>query len=390
MTRAQIVFATTLIAGISIAAASLQRATTPAPTGAATGTTAKAVSAANAFLATLGDSERAKALFPFNSGQKTNWSNLPSGIYQRNSLKLGDVTPAQRDAAMALMAVVLSREGYQKITDIMNGDEVLRNAGGGRTGGRQAGGPQGDGRNGGRAGGGPPADGRGAPAGGGGGGGRGGGRGGGVQFGLAEYYIGILGTPSATTPWMVQFGGHHLAINITIVGGNNVMTPSLPAAQPARYMLSGQSIRPLGDENDKGFALINALDDAQKKQAILNYQVNDLVLGAGQDGKVIQPEGILASALTTAQQSMLLDLAHEWVGILNDEGATARMAEVRSNLGRTYFAWSGPTTNGSVAYFRIQGPTVLIEYAPQQGDIDHIHTIYRDPTNDYGAKLVTP
>jgi len=389
MTRAQIVFTTTLIAGISIAAASLQRAPAPAAQGAATGTTAKAVSAANAFIGTLGDAERAKALFPFSSAQKTNWSNLPSGIYQRNSLRLGDVTPAQRDAAMALMAVVLSREGYQKITDIMNGDEVLRSAGGGRTGGRQAGGPQADGRNGGRPAGGPPADGRGAPAGPA-GGGRGGGRGGGVQFGLAEYYIGILGTPSTTTPWMVQFGGHHLAINVTIVGGSNVITPSLPAAQPARYVLNGQSFRPLGDENDKGFALINALDDAQKKQAILNYQVNDLVLGAGQDGKVIQPEGILASALTTAQQSMLLDLAHEWVGILNDEGAAARMADIRANLGRTYFAWSGPTTNGSVAYFRIQGPTVLIEYAPQQGDIDHIHTIYRDPTNDYGAKLVTP
>ena len=72
---------------------------------------------------------------------------------------------------------------------------------------------------------------------------------------------------------MLQFGGHHLAINVTIVGPNNVMTPSLPAAQPARYVLNGQTIRPLGDENDKGFALINALDAAQQKQAILNYEV---------------------------------------------------------------------------------------------------------------------
>ena len=91
--------------------------------------------------------------------------------------------------------------------------------------------------------------------------------------------------------------------------------------------------------------------------------------------------------MTPAQQDMLLDLAREWVGILNDEGATARMAEIKSNLAKTYFAWSGPTTNGSVAYFRIQGPTVVIEYAPQKS-VDHIHTIYRDPTNDYGARLV--
>jgi hypothetical protein len=62
------------------------------------------------------------------------------------------------------------------------------------------------------------------------------------------------------------------------------------------------------------------------------------------------------------------------------------MAEIRSNLRETYFAWSGPTTNGSAAYFRVQGPTLVIEYAPQNS-VDHIHTIYRDPTNDYGAKF---
>jgi hypothetical protein len=187
---------------------------------------------------------------------------------------------------------------------------------------------------------------------------------------------------------MIQFGGHHLAINVTIAGRDNVITPSLPAAQPAKYTLNGQTIRPLGKENDKGFALIGTLTAEQRKQAILNYRVSDLVLGPGEDGKTIQPEGILATALNSSQQAMLLDLAHEWVGILNDEGAAARMAEIRTNLPRTYFAWSGATENGGLAYFRIQGPTVVIEYAPQQGDLDHIHTIYRDPTNDYGARLV--
>src|SRR5262249_55936255 len=162
--------------------------------------------------------------------------------------------------------------------------------------------------------------------------------GGGIRFGLDEYYIALLGTPSTTAPWMLQFGGHHLAINVTIAGAGSVMTPSLPAAQPAKYTLNCQTIRPLGKENDKAFALINALNPAQQKQAILNYQVNDLVLGPGEDGKVIQPEGILGSSLDANQQSMLLDLAHEWVGILNDEAANAKMAELKSNISRTYFA----------------------------------------------------
>ena len=76
----------------------------------------------------------------------------------------------------------------------------------------------------------------------------------------------------------------------------------------------------------------------------------------------------------------------EWAGIMTDAYATPRMAEIRSNLAQTWFAWSGATTNGSAAYFRVQGPTIVIEYAPQ-GGVDHIHTIYRDPTNDYGAKF---
>ena len=110
------------------------------------------------------------------------------------------------------------------------------------------------------------------------------------------------------------------------------------------------------------------------------------MLGPGQDGRTIQPEGIRASALSAAQQTMLLDLVREWAGIMNDAFAEPRMAEIRANLPQTYFAWSGPTTNGSAAYFRIQGPTLVIEYAPQSS-VDHIHTIYRDPTNDYGAKF---
>ena len=342
-----------LALALPIASGFQQRTASPPQTKATV--TAKVVDAANAFLETLSSAERTKCSFGFTSSQRTGWSNLPSGIFQRNGLRFGDLTTRQRDAALKLVAAALSREGYQKVTDIMNGDEVLKNKGGGRTGGRQ-----------------------GAP-----------GRGGGVKFGLDEYYIALLGTPSATAAWMIQFGGHHLAINVTVVGQNSVMTPSLPAAQPAKYTLNGQTIRPLGRENDKGFALINALNAAQLKHALLDYAVTDLVLGPGNDGKVIQPEGIRASELDPHQQAMLLDVAHEWVGILNDEAAAAKMAEIKANLPQTYFAWSGATKNGGLAYYRIQGPTVVIEYAPQQGDLDHIHTIYRDPTNDYGGKLVS-
>src|SRR6187399_1873844 len=103
--------------------------------GAPGSTTARAVTAANTFLAMLDAGERAKTAFPFDSPQKTNWSNLPSGIYQRNSMRLGDLAPAKRNAAMAVVAAVLSANGYRKVNDIMNGDEVLRTGGGGQGGG---------------------------------------------------------------------------------------------------------------------------------------------------------------------------------------------------------------------------------------------------------------
>jgi hypothetical protein len=300
----------------------------------------------------------------------------------RNGVRWGDLSAAQREAALKLLATALSERGLQKVKEIMEGDEVLRTTDSGvPPGGPPSGSPPGGNPpDGGRPGGGPqggPGMGMGSP-----------------NFGRDNYYLAFLGAPSLSEPWLIQFGGHHLAINVTVVGKSNVLTPSLPAAQPAVYKLNGETVRPLGQENDKGFTLVNSLDAAQLKQAILNYQVGDLVLGPGQDGKTIQPEGIKAGSLNAAQQQMLLDLAHEWVGILNDEAAEAKMAEVKANLPETWFAWSGPTTQGSPAYFRIQGPTLLIEYSPQRLrgsnglDINHIHTIYRDPTNDYGERLV--
>ena len=298
---------------------------------------------------TLDDSGRARVQFPFDGPQKTRWSNLPTGIFERKGLRMGDLSAAQRAAVTNLLTAALSRDGYRKVTEIIGGDEALHKA------------------NAGPPGGGPPGGNR-------------------VVFGEDEYYLAFVGTPSTTTAWMLQFGGHHLAINLTMSGSQSSMTPSLPATQPAKYTVEGREVRPLGSENDKAFALINALDESQRGKAILTSRVADLVLGPGHDGETIQPEGIPASALSTSQQAMLLDLVHEWAGIVTDAYAEPRMAEIKGNLPQTYFAWSGPTTNGSMAYFRIQGPTLVIEYAPQRS-LDHIHTIYRDPTNDYGAKF---
>ena len=190
---------------------------------------------------------------------------------------------------------------------------------------------------------------------------------------------------------MIQFGGHHLGLNITLAGEQRTLAPSHTGAQPAIYELEGKTVRFLGRETDKAFALLSSLNEAQRKQAILDFQMRDLVLGPGR--RADDSAGREGSALTEKQRQMLLDLASEWIGILHEVVAKAKMEEMRKNIAETWFAWSGPTEKGSAAYFRIQGPTVIIEYAPQRlgGDATkHIHTIYRDPTNDYGAKWWKP
>jgi hypothetical protein len=187
----------------------------------------------------------------------------------------------------------------------------------------------------------------------------------------------------------VQFGGHHLGLNVTVIGKHFVLTPTHTGAQPSLYKRNAKEVRPLGRENDSGFKLVNALSKKQRTQAVLADQPQrDLLLGPGRDNKKIpQPEGIKGSALTGDQQAMLLDVIGAWVKIVEPDAAAARMAEIKRQIGQTYFAWKGPTAMGKAAYFRVQGPTVWIEYAPQ-GSTDHIHTVVRNPKDDYGAGLL--
>lgn len=253
----------------------------------------------------------------------------------------------QRSAAMALVSAALSRRGFEKVQQIVQGDEVNKIQEGNKP-----------------------------------------------IFGKDLYYISILGKPSLTDPWMIQFGGHHLALNITLAGEHGVLTPTLTGAQPAQYIENGKTVRPLGQESDKAVALLSALDEGQRKRAILSYRLADLVLGPGQDGKTIEPEGLPASAMNEQQRMLLLDVISEWANIIYEDAAAARMAEIKAGLMETWFAWSGPAEVKSgtniAAYYRIQGPKLVIEYAPQRlgGDASmHVHTMYRDPTNDYGKSL---
>jgi hypothetical protein len=215
----------------------------------------------------------------------------------------------------------------------------------------------------------------------------------------------------------VQFNGHHLGVNVTIVGRNRVLAPTLTAAYPNIYQKDGKEIVVLAEEAGRALKLVQSLTETQRPQAILRNQTWDFLLGPGHDGEIIQPEGIRGSEMTAAQREMLLDVAAAWVNIVDEDTARAKMAEVRRSVADTYFLWSGDTTVLGKAYFRVQGPAILIEYSPQtvngpgsvgfrgggpgRGgaggvandpnralDPTHVHAVYRDFTNDYGSQWV--
>jgi hypothetical protein len=306
------------------------------------------LSATEAFLGTLDDAQKAAVQgerTPANLGQ---WSNLPDQLFARAGLRMDKLSADQRAAVLKILQAALSPEGYAQVTQITTADGVLATQGG----------PQ-------------------------------------LDFGADHYWIRILGTPGPAGPWTVQYGGHHLAVNVTLNGKDVTIAPTLWGAQPASYASAGTSAEPLCGETTKAFALVDALDANQQKDAILTTPIKEIVLGAGQDGKTLAPEGVQASTFTDAQKKLLLDLVDEWIRPLDAENAAAKLATVQQNLDRTTFAWYGSTQIGNPIYYRVQGPTFTIEFAHQQGQganaggITHIHAIYRESGNDYGAQLAS-
>jgi Protein of unknown function (DUF3500) len=264
--------------------------------GSAQTSTEGVVLAANGFLATLSEAQRQKVVYRYeDSEQRVRWSNFPTGMVRRGGISLKEMSSVQQNAALALLKTVLSPMGYEKVNRIRMADDDFKVNGakkgppGGALPGRNGGPPSGPGglsQSG--PGGPPPGDKRSFT--------------GADLFGGDLYYISFLGMPSATTPWMLQFGGHHLALNITIAGHEGVMTPTLTGAQPAMFAMNGKTIRPLGAESDKASALLQSLDASQRRRAILNYRVADLVLGPGQDAKKIAPEGLEVASMNDKQR----------------------------------------------------------------------------------------
>ena len=303
------------------------------------------VDAANAFLATLSPSQKTAVLFAFTDAeQRAHWSNLPLGLFTRKGLRRGEMNEAQRTALSNLLATILSSKGAKLVREQMAADDMLKKHGGNR--------PD-------------------------------------LIYGNEYYYASFLGAPSATSPWMFQFGGHHLGINATVVGPNVTLAPTHTGAQPVTFTsLEGERINIAEEEVARVAKLVGSLTEEQRRKAVISDRGIDMVLGPGQDGRTLHPEGLPGSEMTAAQKAAFLDLIKSRLEILNADHVAPKIAMAQKNLDNTYFAWYGPITGIGTSYFRVTGPTVLLEFAPQElfgSPEQHHHNMYRDPTNEYGS-----
>jgi hypothetical protein len=312
--------------------------------------------AAARFIATLNDAQRAATLYPVDDIEWRKWGN--QSIYHRQGISLKEMNDNQRTLAWNLLDAALSAKGKTLAQDIMHLNytlgELLNNNF--------------------------------------------------VEYGDDKYWFTFMGEPSESEPWGFQLDGHHLVINFFALGDQVVMTPVFWGSEPAvanagKY----EGTRIMDAEQEKGLAMIRALDSSQQEDAILmtSKTGNNIMTEAFSDNVVLDYAGAEVASFTSEQKAQLIDLIGLYIGNMEDELAEARMKEITEHLDATWFAWIGATEDDSVFYYRIQSPVLLIEfdhevpvglghiYTPGVPYREHIHSVVRTPNgNDYGKDLL--
>lgn len=299
--------------------------------------------AANDLINLLDEKLKAKTLFPLDSNERTKWTNLPPRGNEKGA-RLGDLNEEQIKAVLKLLATVLSEEGFHRAWSIPLADDQLLKNGKRRPG-----------------------------------------------FGTEDFWFLIFGTPSKDTPWAIQFDGHHLGLNLTIHGEKMSLSPSFIGTQPHSFKMKDREIQPIQPLTKQAHDLINSLPEDLQKLAIVSEKRGRMKTAAGKDGIIPERQGIPISKFTPTQKQTVLKLISSYVNTLPKHSATPRLQQLEKELDQMHFSWSGPTQPKSDISYIIQGPTLIIEYACQSlggNPIDHLHTMYRDPSNEYGKKII--
>ena len=300
--------------------------------------------AANNFLAALNDDQKAVATFEFKSDERENWHFIPK---DRKGITLGTLKPAQRHLAFALLQSGLSNRGFSKATTIMSLEQILQELEGPN---RRF-----------------PRD-------------------------PELYHVSIFGTPDAQGTWAWRFEGHHLSLNFTLVKGKFAAgTPSFMGTNPAEVRKGPRAgLRVLAAEEDLARDLMTSLSAPQQKQALIQTNApDDILTVANRTADVGMAQGLAYSEMTAAQKKLLNRILEEYVGRLRGDLAVTDLAKIdTAGRGKIRFAWAGSLLRGQRHYYRVHGPTFLLEYDNTQNDANHVHAVWRDFDNDFGRDLL--
>ena len=313
--------------------------------------------AATRLLSALTPEQRQQAVFAFDADERTHWHFIPTEMFARKGLLIRSMTEPQRKLAHDLMKAGLSQRGYMTATSIMNLETVLKAL----EAAQRAAAPT------------PP-------------------RGQVLERDPEKYFFSIFGTPSEKSTWGWRVEGHHVSLHFTVVNGTLVASsPSFFGSNPAEVRDGAKKgLRILGAEEDAARALLQSLDASQKATAIINATApGDMVTMNTLDITPLSPSGLGAGAMTAAQRDLLMKLLEVYTGTVAADLAEDRTAKLRkAGVEKIAFAWAGETERGKKHYYRIQGPTFLVEYDNTQNDGNHIHSVWRDFDGDFGRDLL--
>jgi hypothetical protein len=305
--------------------------------------------AANDFLGALTPDQRAKAAFAFNSDDRLRWHFIPNEMFPRKGLMLKDMSEAQRRLAHDLLRTGLSARGYDKVTTIISLEDVLKVI---EAGGKFA-------RN------------------------------------KEEYLFSIFGTPGAKGAWGWRVEGHHISVRFTIndgsVASQVASSPMFLGSNPAEVREGERKgLRVLGEEEDAGRALVLSLSADQLRTTVINATApSDILTMNKNDITPLADEGILYSALQPPQQALMRKVIEAYTSVMEADVAAERMKVATSaGLDKLRFAWAGSTDKGQKHYYRVQGPTFLIEFDNTQNDGNHVHSVWRDFNGDFGRDIL--